>query len=153
MSFFTGMDIAASGLTAQRFRLDIITQNLANVNTTRTPEGGPYQRKTVLFESIPMQNGPNNLQNNFGNILHSNLNMYHTKGVQVSGIVTDDTPMPVVYDPTHPDANIDGYVTMPNVDVVTEMVNMISASRSYEANVTAFNNLKAMNTKALDLGK
>lgn len=153
MSFFTGMDIAATGLTAQRFRLDVITQNLANINSTRTPEGGPYQRKTVLFESIPMNDATNKLPTNFHNILNRNLNMYHTSGVQVSGIVEDDTPFPLIFDPTHPDANEDGYVEMPNVDVVTEMVNMISASRSYEANVTAFNNLKAMNTKALDLGR
>ncbi|WP_010167536.1 flagellar basal body rod protein FlgC [Candidatus Epulonipiscium viviparus] len=153
MSFFSGMDIAATGLTAQRFRLDVITQNLANINSTRTPDGGPYQRRTVLFESIPMRDAANKLPDNFHNILNRNLNMYHTSGVQVSGIVEDDTPFPLIFDPTHPDANEEGYVEMPNVDVVTEMVNMISASRSYEANVTAFNNLKSMNTKALDLGR
>ncbi|OOB80490.1 MAG: flagellar basal body rod protein FlgC [Epulopiscium sp. Nuni2H_MBin003] len=147
MSFFTGMDIATSGMTAQRLRLDIITQNLANVNTTRTPEGGAYQRKTVLFESVPMQNS-------FEAMLTGAINRkYNTQGVQISEIVADESPMPVIYDPTHPDADADGYVTLPNVDLVTEMVNMISASRSYEANVTAFNNLKAMNNKALELGQ
>ncbi|OOB77537.1 MAG: flagellar basal body rod protein FlgC [Epulopiscium sp. Nele67-Bin001] len=150
MSFFTGMDIATTGLTAQRFRLDIISQNLANANTTRTPEGGAYQRQMVTFQSMEPVGG-------FQNILNRELdgqlsNPKNLQGVQVDSIVKDESPMPVVYDPSHPDADIYGYVTLPNVNIINEMVDMISASRSYEANVTAFNNLKAMNAKALELG-
>ncbi|PHV71737.1 flagellar basal body rod protein FlgC [Sporanaerobium hydrogeniformans] len=146
MSFFGSMDTSTSGLTAQRLRLDIISQNIANANTTRTPEGGPYRRKTVLFESITNQS------NNFGDILNQKINSQNN-GVRVSQIVEDNSPFPVVYDPTHPDANAQGYVEQPNVNIVTEMVNMISASRSYEANVTAFNNMKSMINSALAIGK
>ncbi|ONI37733.1 flagellar basal body rod protein FlgC [Candidatus Epulonipiscium fishelsonii] len=148
MSFFDGMNIAATGLTAQRQRLDIISQNLANVETTRTPEGGPYQRKVVTFEQM-------NPDVNFNTILNDTMGATQqgVKGVRVASILEDTSPFPVIYDPGHPDANADGYVTMPNVNSVDEMVNMISASRSYEANVTVFNNMKAMIAKALELGK
>ncbi len=148
MSFFTGMDIATTGMTAQRFRLDVITQNLVNVNTTRTDEGGAYQTKVVVFEDV---NGVNNFQDALNRQMGTGSTL-QGMGVQISGIVEDETPLPVIYDPSHPDADADGYVTMPNVNVIDEMVDMISASRSYEANVTAFNNLKAMNAKALELG-
>ncbi|OOO00133.1 MAG: flagellar basal body rod protein FlgC [Epulopiscium sp. Nele67-Bin004] len=151
MSFFNAMNIATTGMTAQRFRLDIITENIVNVNTTRTADGGgAYQRKTVLMEAI---DGSGTFQESLEKQLGLNKNVSDVKGVQVTQIVKDNSNMPVVYDPTHPDADIDGYVTMPNVDIVTEMVDMISASRSYEASVTAFNNLKAMNAKALELGQ
>lgn len=145
MSFFGSMDTSASGLTAQRLRLDVISQNIANANTTRTPEGGPYKRKAVLFEAV----------NNEGNF-NSVLNKYtasKNNGVRVSKIVEDNKPFPVIYDPTHPDADEKGYVQLPNVNMVEEMVNMISASRSYEANVTTFNTMKAMVSKALEIGK
>ncbi len=145
MGFFDAMDTAASGLTAQRFRLDIISQNMANANTTRTEEGGAYKRKSVLFEQIDNRNS-------FINILDEKKRS-GVNGVRVSAIVTDDTPGALVYDPGHPDANTEGYVEMPNVNVVDEMVNMISASRSYEANVTSFNTMKAMFTKTLEIGK
>ncbi len=146
MSFFGSMDTSTSGLTAQRLRLDVISQNIANANTTRTPEGGPYRRKAVLFESI------NNNEGSFRNILSQKV-ASRNNGVRVSAVVEDQTPFPVVYDPTHPDANAQGYVEQPNVNIVTEMVNMISASRSYEANVTAFNNMKTMINSALSIGK
>lgn len=145
MSFFGAMNTATSGLSAQRLRLDVITQNISNSNTTRTEDGGPYKRKTVLFES--MQN-----PSSFDAVLGKYQEMGNN-GVRVSQIVEDETAFPVVYDPTHPDANENGYVQMPNVNIVDEMVNMISASRAYEANVTAFNNMKAMTAKALELGK
>ncbi|MGL5674991.1 MAG: flagellar basal body rod protein FlgC [Cellulosilyticaceae bacterium] len=142
MAFFGSMDIAASGMTAQRLRLDVVTQNLTNVNTTRTPEGGPYKRKAVIFESIPVANS-------FGAVL----GQQQTKGVRVSEVVSDNKPFPIVYNPTHPDADENGYVQMPNVNQIDEMTNMVSASRAYEANVTAFNTMKSMATKALEIGK
>lgn len=145
MSFFGAMDTSASGLTAQRLRLDVISQNIANSNTTRTPEGGPYRRKAVLFESI-------NNQESFESVL-GRYTQAKNNGVRVAGIVEDNKPFPIVYDPTHPDADEEGYVQLPNVNITEEMVNMISASRSYEANVTAFNAMKAMVSKALEIGK
>ncbi len=146
MSFLNSMDVSASGLTAQRLRLDIISQNIANVNTTRTPDGGPYRRKAVIFEE-KREKHP------FAEIL-SNSSQAKTKGgVRVSRIEEDNTPFTLQYDPAHPDANEDGYVSMPNVNIVSEMVNMISASRSYEANVTAMNAMKSMAVKALEIGR
>lgn len=145
MSFFGSMNTTASGLTAQRLRMDVISQNIANVDTTRTPEGGPYRKKEVLFESI-------NSSSNFNNILQSYMKGKNN-GVRVARIVEDNNEPPVVYNPSHPDANEQGYVSMPNVNIIDEMVNMISASRSYEANVTAFNSMKEMMTKALEIGK
>ncbi|MDF2612695.1 MAG: flgC [Clostridia bacterium] len=145
MSFFGSMDTSASGLTAQRLRLDVISQNIANANTTRTPEGGPYRRKAVLFESVQNKESFNSILNKY--------TASENNGVRVSKIVEDNKPFPIIYDPTHPDADEKGYVQMPNVNMVEEMVNMISASRSYEANVTTFNAMKAMVSKALEIGK
>lgn len=144
MSLFGSMNTSASGLTAQRLRLDIISQNIANANTTRTAEGGAYKRKAVIFESVDS-----------GNSFKDILNKHTTEsgGVRVAEIVSDETPGASVYNPTHPDADENGYVKMPNVNTVDEMTNMISASRAYEANVTAFNNMKAMLGKALEIGK
>lgn len=146
MSFLNSFDISASGLTAQRLRLDVISQNIANVNTTRTESGEAYRRKTVLFEE--RQNNPS-----FGQVLLGQADTSPNTGVRVSRIAEDDTPFKLVYEPGHPDANEDGYVSMPNVNIVEEMVNMISASRSYEANVTAMNAMKAMASKALEIGR
>lgn len=145
MSFFGSMNTTASGLTAQRLRMDVISQNIANADTTRTPEGGPYRKKEVLFESI-------NNSSNFNNIFQSYMKGKNN-GVRVARIVEDNSEAPLVYNPSHPDANEQGYVSMPNVNIIDEMVNMISASRSYEANVTAFNSMKEMMTKALEIGK
>lgn len=145
MSFFGSLDTSASGLTAQQLRLDIISQNIANVNTTRTAQGGAYKRKSVVFEEIKNQ------PSSFANILKEKQS--GNNGVRVSKIVTDETPGNMIYNPSHPDANEKGYVEMPNVNIVDEMVNMISASRSYEANVNSFNATKAMFTKALEIGR
>ena len=147
MSFFGTLDTSASALTAQRLRLDVISQNMANASTTRTENGGPYKRKTVVFEQIK-----NEASQNFSSILNEK-KQSGNNGVRVAQIVEDESEGELVYDPTHPDANAQGYVEMPNVNVIDEMVNMISASRSYEANVNAFNSTKSMFSKALEIGK
>jgi len=143
-----GFDISASGLTAQRLRMDVISSNIANAETTRASyvngQFVPYRRKMVVVE--PMQT-------NFSDVLNGKLGGLGSEGVQVAAIVDDPSPFKQVYDPTHPDANADGMVSMPNVDILKEMVDMISASRSYEANVTAFNASKAMFAKSLEIGK
>jgi flagellar basal-body rod protein FlgC len=147
MSFFNAFSISSSALTAQRLRMDIISQNIANVNTTRTEDGTPYRRKTLVFqerEGIP-----------FSQYLSSASKERYISGggVRVSAIVEDPSPFREVYDPGHPDADENGIVQMPNVDVITEMVNMISATRAYEANVTAMNASKSMASKALEIGR
>lgn len=147
MGFFKSLDIGASGLTAQRLRMDTISQNIANVNTTRTEDGTPYRRKDVVFEE---RTNPDS----FSSALSSaSEKLYGGNGVRVTKIVEDSTPFKKVFDPGNPEADADGYVSMPNVDVVTEMVNMISATRSYEANVTSINATKSMAMKALEIGK
>ena len=153
MSFFNTMNIAASGLTANRLRMDTISENIANVNTTRTADGGPYRRKTVLFETIT-DNDPFNMV--FNNVFGTwgGLNPApQGLGVRVSRIVEDDSPGMLTYDPTHPDRDENGYVRMPNVNIVEEMVNMISASRSYEANITAMQNFRTMTQRTLEIGQ
>ena len=137
--------ISASGLNAQKERLNVISSNLANVESTRTPEGGPYRRKDVIFSA-------NTPGNSFGNAL-SSANANAQQGVEVSDVISDSRPFKQVYNPQHPDADASGYVLYPNVNPMEEMVNMISASRSYEANVTAFNATKNMALKALEIGK
>src|SRR3990167_7632525 len=121
--------VSASGMEAQRLRMNIIASNLANVETTRTASGGAYRRKDIVFSS--------NGQNDFGSHLQSASANYNT-GVKVAGIVEDARPLKYTYEPGHPDADKSGYVAYPNVNAAEEMVNMIAASRSYEANVTAF---------------
>ncbi len=149
MSFFDSMNVSATGMTAQRLRMDTISQNIANVNTTKGDDGQAYRRKTVVFQEI-----------NDGKNFRSHLNRYMqsgsqstTGGVKVRQIIEDNSPLTQVYDPSHPDANEEGYVEMPNVNVVEEMTNLISANRSYEANITAFNATKAMAAKALEIGR
>ena len=145
MSVFGTMDISATGMTAQQTRFDVISQNIANVNSTRDADGNIYKRKTVVFQEKDFTAFSDVLGGATANI---------GKGVKVANIVTDDETEPrMVYDPSHPDADEEGYVTYPNVNTVTEMTNMIDATRSYEANVTAFNATKAMLQKALELGK
>lgn len=152
MGFFNTMDISATGLTAQRLRMDVISQNLANVDTTKTADGTPYKRKTILMEE-------KRDVNSFATYLANSMNPATINsvaigtGVKVSKIVEDQTEGPKKYDPTHPDADADGYVTMPNVDSVTEMVNMISANRSYEANISVLNTSMQMGSKTLEIGK
>ncbi len=148
MSMFGGIDASASGLTAERLRMDVISNNIANVNTTRTEGGGPYQRKYVVFKPRESQE--------FAGVLSSAMNSTGFKtgdGVRAVGIEADNTQGRLVFDPGHPDANADGYVELPNVNIVTEMVDMITASRAYEANVTAVNAAKSMAMKALEIGK
>lgn len=145
MSVFGTMDISATGMTAQQTRFDVISQNIANVNSTRDADGNIYKRKTVVFQEKDFTAFSDVLGGAAANI---------GKGVKVAEIVTDDETEPrMVYDPSHPDADEEGYVTYPNVNTVTEMTNMIDATRSYEANVTAFNATKSMLQKALELGK
>ncbi|MBD3246344.1 MAG: flagellar basal body rod protein FlgC [Candidatus Omnitrophica bacterium] len=139
---FQGMDISASGLTAQRLRMDVISGNLANVNTTRTPEGGPYRRRMVVFEEMLQQ---------AVDTLPFQPTRTPLSGVRVSAVVESEEPPMMVYDPQHPDANEEGYVAMPNVNSVHEMADMISASRAYEANLTAMNLSKTMTQKALSI--
>lgn len=150
MSIFNALNISASGLSAQRLRMDLISQNIANVSTTRDDNGNPYRRQTLVVAEK---------SDKFSNLLtqasslrsNSELN---GSGVKVTGIVEDHvTPMKEVYDPSHPDADENGYVTYPNVNTVTEMTNLIDATRSYEANVTAFNATKNMLLKGLEVGK
>jgi flagellar basal-body rod protein FlgC len=146
MSIFRAMEISASGLTAQRLRMDVISNNIANVNTTRTAQGGPYRRKRVIFQE-------KRSEPNFRELLQNTLLNAAGEGVRVVAIEEDNAPFRLVYDPSHPDADEDGYVRMPNVYIVTEMIDMISATRSYEANVTAINSVKSMISKALEIGK
>lgn len=146
MGFFRSLDISASGLTAQRLRMDVISENLANISTTRTANGGPYRRRYTVFE----QAGSPSFSSALQNAMDSG---YSGAGVRVSAIQEDQSEFKLVYDPTNPDAGADGYVRMPNVNVETELVDMIGANRAYEANVTAMNALKSMAVKALEIGK
>lgn len=149
MSFWNSLQISGSGLTAQRLRLDVISNNIANAQTTRTAAGGPYKRQDVVF--MP-QGGQSPIPNSIASHVQG-LNAAPNGGVQVAQIITDPTPGQQVYDPTNPDANAQGYVTMPNVDLVTEMTNLLSATRSYEANLSVVEASKQMALKALDIGK
>lgn len=148
MGLFDSLEISGSGLSAERLRMDVTAENLANANTTRGANG-PYRRKVVVLEQ---QAGAG--ANNFGNQLASAMSRTPggaPGGVQVRAIAEDTTPNRSVYDPGHPDANQQGYVLMPNVDSVSEMVDLISASRAYEANVTAMQAAKTLFTKTLEL--
>ncbi len=135
--------ISASGLNAQKRRLEVIASNLANVESTRTKEGGPYQRKDVIFATTPVEAALEE-PTEFAQIY---------QGVKISKITRDLTPLKKVFEPQHPDADVDGYVLYPNVNGVTEMVNMLSALRSYDANVTALDASKNMAMKALEIGR
>ena len=147
MGMFTSFDINASGLSAERYRMDIISENVANANTTRTEHGTPYVRKVVTFAEKDKQTP-------FSRVLNGKMDSFSGKGVKVSGVYEDKvTPMNMVYDPSHPDADENGYVTYPNVNIITEMTNLIDATRSYEANSTAFTASKSMALKGLELGK
>ena len=148
MSFWQALRIGSSGLTAQRLRLDLISNNIANAQTTRTEKGGPFQRQDVIFmpeeqnaslpQSVALRQGDlSSLQG----------------GVRVAQITTDTEAGPRVYDPTHPDADANGYVNYPNIDIVVEMTNMLSATRSYEANLASVEAVKRMALKALEIGK
>lgn len=134
MGIFNTMRISASGLSAERLRMDTVTSNITNATTTRGEDGKPYVRKIAVFqENLDKEKGLN--------------------GVKAVEIVEDESPLKEVYDPTHPDADTDGYVTMPNVNLLNEMADMIAASRSYEANIDTLNATKSMFTKTLELGR
>lgn len=143
MSFLKSLDICGSGLTAQKLRMDTIAQNIANAQTTRTPDGGPYLKKQVVFSPMEEQGG-------FAGALRR---ASRAQGVEVSAIIEDANAIIPVYDPGHPDCDENGYVWMPDIDTVEEMVDMISATRSYEAGITAFNALKLMANRALEIGR
>ncbi len=142
MSISGSLGISASGLTAERLRMDVISNNLANVNTTRTPSGGPYRREHVVLEERFKNDG-------FGSFLNNAMG----NGVEVVSVQPDNTPLKKVYDPGNPDAGKDGYVLMPNVEPVMEMVDLISATRAYEAGVSAIDSAKQMQSSALSIGK
>jgi flagellar basal-body rod protein FlgC len=146
MSIFSSISASASGLTAERLRMDVISRNIANVNTTRTADGTPYRRQVVVFQEAEKQMS-------FSQYLSDASKKLLGAGVKAVAVIEDKTPFKMVYEPGHPDADNEGYVKMPNVDVMTEMVNMISASRAYEANVTAINSSKSMAMKALEIGR
>ena len=146
MAFLGSLDISGSGLAASRLRMDILSQNIANAATTRTEDGGPYRRKMVVYEPAE--------QSSFKHMLQNKINETSTpKGVKVTKIVDDTSDFTPVYDPTHPDANEDGYVMMPNVNPIKETIDMMAATRAYDANITVFNAVKGMAVKALDMGR
>ena len=138
---FSAMDVAASGLTAERGRMNVIASNLANAQTTRGADGLPYKRQDPVFVSTPVAPG------SFDRVLRS------VHEVQLSGVRPDPTPGQMVYDPGHPDANAAGYVQYPNVNVVTEMVNLMTASRAYEAGVSSIESIKSMAREAIKIGQ
>ncbi|MBC7741676.1 MAG: flagellar basal body rod protein FlgC [Bdellovibrionaceae bacterium] len=144
--FLSGFRISGSGMTAQRQRMNSISSNIANINTTKTPEGGPYRRKDVVFESVPDTQ-------TFGDIIGANDPKADFNRVQVSDVTYDKKAPLLKFEPNHPDANEEGYVAYPNVNLMEEMTNMIQASRSYEANVQAIQTTKDMALSALEIGR
>ena len=145
MDFFDAMNISSTALSAQRLRMNLISGNLANANTTRTQQGGPYRRKEAVFAAQPANQS-------FKRILADRQNN-KLLTVKVASVIEDRNPPVMKYDPQHPDANEKGYVAMPNINLMEEMVNMISATRGYEANVTALQAAKNMALKALEIGR
>ena len=141
MEFFTAFKICGSGLSAQRAKLDVITSNIANVSTTSTPEGGPYKRKMITFSAEPLKEG-------FDKTLADAVRM-----VKVKNVIEEKEGFKRIYDPAHPDADKDGFVTLPNVNIMLEMTDLITASRSYEACATAFDAAKNMALRAMEIGK
>ena len=144
MAFLKSMDISASALSAQRVRMDVIAENLANITTTRTANGQPYRRRYVVFQHREDEVS-------FSSLLDRAQARSNGSGVRVSEIREDESPFKLDYNPEHPDANAEGYVQMPNVDLAVEMIDMMAATRSYEANITAMNAIKSMATKALEI--
>ncbi len=145
MDFMTALDIGASGLSAERTSINIISMNLANAKTTRTPEGGPYRRKSVALASTEVDSP-------FSKHMQTALDK-ELRGVRVMHIATDNRPFKLVHEPGHPDADADGMVRYPDINVVEEMVNLMTAQRGYEANASAMDAVKAMYNKALEIGK
>jgi len=141
MNLITAIDVNASGLTAQRLRVEVASSNLANSRTTRTTDGGPYRRKDVIFET-------NSFEESLGLALDNGVT-----GVEVSEIVEDPRPFALRYEPGHPDANAEGYVAYPNVNAMEEMANLVEGSHSYEANITSIAIIKAMISRTLEIGR
>jgi len=146
--FYNSIEVSATGLSAERLAMDVIANNIANVNTTRTPEGGPFKRQLIVFAQKEDAASSNVLDSVDGDSAAA-----QRAGVQAVGIVPDTSPDKLVYDPKHPDADTNGYVHYPNIDVVKEMVDMMAASRAYEANVTAIQESRSMGNTVLGLLK
>ncbi len=155
MAFLSSMNITGSGMTAQQLRLDVISENVSNINTTRVEGGdGPYRRKMVVMEADGGRDSFREvLARAAGNLPQATGNLSENGGVRVTQIVEDQSALKVQYDPTHPDANAQGYVELPNVDLVKEITDAMAATQAFSANVTAFNTLKTVATRALDIGK
>jgi flagellar basal-body rod protein FlgC len=145
MSFSDSIDIASAGMSAQRQRLSIIAANLANSKTTQTPEGGPYRKKMVVFQANTIER---DISNSFDDEFHKEL-----RSVGVDGTFEDPSPPNLVFEPSHPDANAEGFVAYPNINPVDEMVNMMGASRSYEANLEVLKTVKRLSNAALELSR
>ncbi len=141
MSLLTAMDISASGLNAERFRMEVVAQNIANIETTQTNGEEPYRRKMVVFREV------------LNNELNNKHESFYGKGVRVHQVVADNAPPIMVYDPQHPDANQEGFVSKPNINLANEIVDSITASRAYGANVTVLNSTKSLALKALNIGR
>lgn len=163
MAFLSNLDIAVSGMIAQRTRADVIAQNVANAETTRTENGGPYVRQVVVFSENKSRDNDHESLITFKTVLGEKLNEMKglawkggtekQEGVLLTEIVEDETPPTPVYDPTHPDADEDGYYYLPNVDVAEEQIDMLAATQSYSANLTIFNSMKSLASKALTIGQ
>ena len=154
MAFFSSMNIVGSGMTAQQARLDVISENITNMNTTRTEGGGAYRRKITIMESETGKNGFREAMSRAARKGHaiSNRTFEQAGGVKIVEIAEDQSELPFVYDPTHPDANEEGYVELPNVTLVKEVTDAMAASQAFSANVTAFNALKQVTQRGLDIG-
>ena len=155
MAFFSSMNIVGSGMTAQQARLDVISENITNMNTTRTEAGGAYRRKLTVMQSETGKNGFREAMSDAarrGRTV-SNRGWEQAGGVKIVEIAEDQSELPLVYDPTHPDANEEGYVEMPNVTLVKEVTDAMAASQAFNANVTAFNALKQIVQRGLDIGE
>lgn len=145
MGMFDAINISSSALTAEKTRIDIISKNIANANTTRATNGMPYRRQMVVFKE--------SRENSFEDYLSNYYSKFNGNGVEIENIVEDESPFKMKYEPGHPDADENGYVMMTNVDVVVEMVDLIDAQRAYEANITAINTTKSMMMNALEIGR
>lgn len=154
MAFFSSMNIVGSGMTAQQARLDVISENITNMNTTRTESGGAYRRKITVMQAETGKNGFREAMSRAarkGRVI-SNRGYEQAGGVKIVEIAEDQSELPFIYDPTHPDANEEGYVEMPNITLVKEVTDAMAASQAFNANVTAFNALKQVVQRGLDIG-
>lgn len=153
MAFLSSMNIVGSGMTAQQLRLDVISENITNINTTRTEAGGAYRRKMVVLQAESGQSGFQAAMTAAAGNLTPSLDPPMAGGVRVTEIAEDPSALPLIYDPSHPDANADGYVEMPNVTLVKELTDAMAATQAFSANVTAFNALKEVVSRGLEIGR